>query len=227
MSSTHQTRSGGPGLGLRLAAMCAAAAAPLMASAAELTFERAFSAAGEPPALHFQATVANATSEHRLEIWRDGDRRLKRRTDDAVEIYAARRSGEVEYQLSVLDLRKRIHTRIDRSNLYRIGGFVDWFDLAHGLRRPSAAYRIARVPAPAGAPRPLEACDWYDLSQGPRRSFVCWSRRSRIPMLVQSETGQVVWRVTALDRRAIPPDAFTVRDEGFVRNDANADIEGD
>lgn len=46
-------------------------------------------------------------------------------------------------------------------------------------------------------------------------------------MLVQSETGQVVWRVTALDRRAIPPDAFTVRDEGFVRNDANADIEGD
>ena len=214
-------------LGLRLAALCAAAAAPLAAPARDLTFDTTFGAQGEPVSLHYQATFLAGGAPHRLEVWRDGERRLKRRTDDAVEIYAQHAPGDPEVQLSVLDLRRRIHTRVDRTNLYRLGSFTDWYDLAHGLRRPAGSYRLARGAAPKGAPRPLAACSWYALTQGQHTTHVCWSERDRVPMLLVRDDGAVLWQTTALDRRPIPPATFEIHDAGFVRNDASEDIAGD
>jgi hypothetical protein len=36
-----------------------------------------------------------------------------------------------------------------------------------------------------------------------------------------------VWRVATLDRKPIASKTFEIHDEGFVRNDANQDIERD
>jgi hypothetical protein len=215
------------GLWLRLATLCVTAAVSLNTSGVELNFDQVFSAWGEPGALHYRAIFVSKGLEHQLEVWRDGDRRLRRRTDDAIETYAFHKPGDPEFQMSILDMKKRIHTRIDRTNLYRIGNFTDWFDLAHGLRRPLGEYRIAVAHAPDGAPRAVNACQWYDLNQERRATHICWSAQSHLPLVIQAQDGTVVWRVATLDGQPIPAKTFEIHDEGFIRNDANLDIESD
>jgi hypothetical protein len=212
---------------MRLATLCAAAAFSFNAPANELKFEQAFSAKGEPRALHYRATYFSGGTEHQMEVWRDGEKRLKRRTDGAVETYAFHKPGEAEYRLSVLDLKKHIHTRIDRSNLNRIGNFTDWFDLSHNLKHPGMGYQLAAISAPNNADKAITNCQWFDLSEAGRTSHICWSKGSSLPLLIQNQDGKTVWKVTLLDRKSIPGSVFKIHDEGFVRNDANQDIEGD
>ena len=214
-------------LGLRLATLCVAAAVSQNVPAKELKFEQVFSAKGEPAALHYQALFTSQGGEHQLEVWRDGDRRLKRRTDQAIETYAFRTPGDSEFRMSILDLNRRIHTRIDRANLYRIGNFTDWFDLAHGLKHPLGAYRVTKVKAPDGAPPVIDACQWYELSQDRRTTHICWSAQNRLPLAILAPGGAAVWRVASLDRKPIAAKTFEIRDEGYIRNDANQDIEND
>jgi hypothetical protein len=215
------------GLGLRFAILCAAAAVSLTASAKEPTFEQVFSEKGEPSTLHYQAVFTSKGTKHQLEVWRDGDRRVKRRTDEAIETYASRKPGDSEFHMSILDMRRRIHTRIGRTNLYRIGNFTDWFDLTHGLKHPMGEYWVAKAQVPAGAPKAINACQWYDLTQDTRTTHICWSVQSRLPLLIQAQDGKVVWKVATLDRKPIPAKTFEIHDEGFIRNDANHDIERD
>jgi hypothetical protein len=212
--------------GLQLAVLCAAAGA-WHAHAGELRFEQAFDAGSSPASLHYQASYRAGGMLHRVEVWRDGDQRVRRRTDDRVEVHASREAGSAEFAMSILDLEKRIHTSVNRSNLYRIGSFTDWFDLAHGLRHPKGAYQLAGIAAPPGAVAPLQPCSWFELVQNGQASRICWSATDQVPMLIASGDGTVVWRIDALEREPIAPDVFAIRDEGFLRNDANQDIEPD
>jgi hypothetical protein len=213
--------------GLRLAAFYALAAVPLLSYAKDLSFEEVFGDKGEPSALHYEATYLAGGKEHRVEVWRDGGRRLKRRTDGTVEVYVFREPNSAEFRMSILDLHRRIHTRIDRTNLYRLGTFTDWSDLAHGLRHPKGEYRLVSSSAPGEAGKPIDECHWYDLTQGRRTVHICWNARDHLPLLIQGDDGQVAFRVAACDRRPAPKDAFEIHDQGFVKNDANEDIEGD
>ena len=215
------------GFRLGLAIGCIASFSHLNALADTLSFNQIFSDKNEGKRLHYQATVTAQGEDHELQVWRDGERRLKRRTDDRIEIYASRKPGDAEYSMSILDLKKHIHTRIDRTNLYRIGNFTDWFDLAHGLKHPKGDYRLLAANAPTKAPAALDACKWYDLTQADHTTHVCWSQRYRIPMLIMTSDTQVVWRVTALDEKPLPADTYVIRDEGYIHNDANQDIEKD
>jgi len=215
------------GLGLRLATLCVAVAVSPNVPAKELKFEQVFSVQGEPGTLHYQVDFAANGAEHRLEVWRDGDRRVKRRTDEAIETYAFHKPGDPEFHMSILDLKKRIHTQVDRTNLYRIGSLTDWFDLAHGLKHPFGEYQIAKAKEPSDAPKTIEACQWYDLTQGTGTTHICWSAQSHVPLTIQMPDGKVVWRVVALDRKPIASKLFEIHDEGFIRNDANKDIDSD
>jgi hypothetical protein len=226
------------GFTLGLAGVSAAAGAATPKTAAGepgLRFEQVFSDDGEPPALHYRADYganhgANhgaAGAPHRLEVWRDGGRRLVRRTDGVIETHVAHRPGDPDFQLVVLDLQRKIETRIARDDLYRIGNFTDWFDLAHGLRHPRAAYRLTVSAAPAHAPKPLQACNWYTLAQGGHSTRLCWSAAARLPLLMLDDSGQVLWQVTALDSKPAAAAVFEVHDIGFVHNDASQDISND
>jgi hypothetical protein len=200
----------------------AAIAAPV------LTFDTAFAAKGEPDFLHYRVLFRSGGAVHRMEVWREHDRRIKRVTDDAIETYAFRPSArDPGYNLSVLDLKRRVHTLVDRTNLYRIGQFSDWFDLGHGLRHPHAAYALAAGSAPAGAPGTPAPCRWYDLKQGQQATRICWDAKNRLPLLIYAGNGQLVWRVTATDTRPFAASVFAIHDQGFVRNDANRDISPD
>ena len=210
--------------------LCTAAAAVFSAPisrAAAPDFDHVFSTRGEPPATHFQATYLAGGLEHHVEVWRDGERRIRRRTDDKAESFALRTPGSPDYRLSVLDLGKKIRTDIDRDNLYRIGQFTDWFDLGHGLRHPKGGYRLVPAASPHEAARAIGACEWVALVQGTQTTHVCWSTTAKLPLLIQAADGRTVWRVTHVDHKTIPDKVFAIQDAGFIRNDANADIERD
>lgn len=204
----------------------AADGAPAARTAAP-DFDRIFSTRGEPAATHFQATYFAGGVEHHVEVWRDGERRIRRRTDDKAESFAVHQSGSPAYRLSVLDLGRKIRTDIDRDNLYRIGQFTDWFDLGHGLRHPKGDYRLVPAATPHGAARAIGACAWTAIVQGSQVTHVCWSAQAKLPLLIQAADGRTVWRVTSVDHKAIADRVFAIRDDGFIRNDANADIEHD
>jgi hypothetical protein len=65
------------------------------------------------------------------------------------------------------------------------------------------------------------------LVQGAQTTHVCWSATAKLPLLIQAADGRIVWRVTSVDHKTIPEQVFVIHDAGFVRNDANADIERD
>ncbi len=200
-----------------------------MADAAETTlqFDRVFSDKGEPGALHYNVTYLVGGLEHHMEVWRDGQRRLKRSTDGSIETYVLKSGDSDEFSMSVLDLKKRMSTQIDRNNLYRIGNFTEWFDLAHGLKHPKAAYLLAAIATPVAAPKTVAHCDWYALSQDGRTTTICWSNEARIPLAMLSGDGRSSWLVTQVERVHAPAGTFEIHDSGFIHNDANQDIDRD
>lgn len=212
---------------LVLALAASAAGAGAGAGAGELKFDEAF-ATKRTPSIHYEASFrTRGGAGQKLEAWRDGGTRVRRRTNDAVETIAVRQPGDAEYELTVLDLQRKLLTRIDRTNLYRIGNFTDWFDLAHALKHPKSQYTLVKAAAPGGAQRPIAPCTWYDLGQQGRTSHVCWSTRSQLPLAIVDDAGTTVWRVTRLAAGRIAPGTFRVDTRDYVVNDANRDIEHD
>ena len=196
-------------------------------AAESLTFEDAFNTKGEPALLHYQATFVANGANHRIEVWRDGARRLRRVTDDAIETYVFRQPGSDEFRMTVLDKKKRIRTEINRTNLYRIGQFADWNDLAHGLRHPSGSYRIERSAPPPGLPKPSEPCRWYRMADAGGTTHICWGTASRIPMQIVAAENKLVWNVSSSTRSALPSNTFEVSADGYIFNNASKDLETD
>jgi hypothetical protein len=214
---------------LRLATLSVAVAACASAHAQDLPrglqFEDVFSARGEPASLHYAVELPVQGTSHHLEVWRDGDSRVRRSTDGVIDVYALKQPEDGEFRLSVLDRKRHIHNIIDRTNLYRIGNFTDWYDLAHGLRHPVGTYSLQAAAAPIQE-KPAGACQWYDLTTK-QTTHICWSQALHIPVLIVAQDANVVWRVTSADSKALSANTFVIHDEGYVRNDTNADIEND
>ena len=212
---------------LLLALACLSASGYAKTVDKPLRFEATFSEKGQPAGQHFTSTFWSDGVSHKLEVWRLNDEHLKRVTDGALEVYVERKSGDLEFHMTVLDIKKRLMTQIDRSNLYRLGNFTDWFDLAHGIKHPKGPYQLTKGKKPQGVPEALNACDWFDLTQDSKTNHICWSAKSKLPLLISAQDGQVLWQVTQLDSRPISKKTFEIHDEGFIRNDANKDIGND
>ena len=224
-----KTLGPGPDLVLQLTLALAAGfvvATPLPASAA-LDFDQVFATRGEPESLHFRVRYDLHGVTHQLEVWRDGERRLRRRTDDAIETLVIRDRPGPDWQVTVLDLKRKVRTDVDRSNLSRLGVSTDWFGLAHGLHRPAGAFVLIRSSAPAAEPAPVADCRWYALQRDGRESRICWSQRYRVPLMIVNGRSAPEWQVELVESTRAAGDTFRIRDQGFVRNDADQDIHGE
>lgn len=196
-------------------------------AATQLDFDKTFSDRNEPRQAHYRAIYVLNGSDHQVEVWRDRNVNLKRRTDDAIQTYVFRPPGEVEWKMVVLDLKQKIRTNVDRTNLLRIGHFTDWFSLAHSLTRPSGPYELFALHGPAPSASPIAACRWYLLTQGDRLSKVCWSAAWHVPLLITDRNDKVQWKIIDIRSSPMPAEVFEVNDRGFLHNDANADITAD
>jgi len=212
---------------LLLALVCIGASGYANTVDKPLGFEAVFAEKGQPATLHFTSTFRVDGMDHKLEVWRLHDEHLKRVTDGTLEVHVERKSGDPEFHMTVMDRKKNLLTEIDRTNLYQIGNFTDWFDLAHGIKHPMGPYQLARGSKPVGMPAAVEPCDWFDLKQGPATTHICWSGKNKLPLLIGAQDGQLLWQVTQVDRKPIVKKAFEIHDAGFIRNNANDDIAHD
>lgn len=191
------------------------------------TFEAAFATRGEPTNAHYRVVYGPSTAPRHLEVWRQGETRVKRVTDGAIEVQAVRHPGRDDFEMMVLDKRRRTLTKVNRTNLYRIGDFTDWFDLTHGLRHPRGAYRIAFVDKPKGVQAARRPCRWTELVQASRKTEICWSAATGLPWLIVNDAGAVVWKITSFDDRKVAASAFRVDARSYTRVDADQDISAD
>jgi len=193
---------------------------------AGLKFEDVFQSNKEPNFMHFKVEV-QSNGTHQLEVWRSGGVKIKRVTDGVLETFAVRKNKDDDFYLSVLDLKRKIHTQINRTNLIRIGNFSDWFDLGHGLKHPLGEYDLVKIAsAPSDAPATKD-CQWYALTQNSQTTSICWSTKAHLPLVIQNAQGQALWKISAWDSKPINESAFVIHDEGFVKNNANEDIDHD
>lgn len=180
--------------------------------------------------MHYRASYLLDGKPHQLELWRDRNVRLKRRTDDSIETRLFKSAGQTEWQMVVLDLKRRIRTDIDRTNLARIGHFTDWFGQSHGLAHPVGPYQLHKLSArerPTVAPHPAMACQWYALNQNNSNSAICWSAALHLPITITDAHGEVQWHITEADSLPLNQKEFLIDDQNFAKNDANGDIRAD
>ena len=193
-----------------------------------LDFNKVFNGTGEPQQIQYTAAYSVQGTTHQVQVWRDRQQHIKRRTDNLLETYVSKGAGETEWQLVTLDLQRRMRTDINRTNLYRIGHFADWFGLANSMAQPPAGYQLHALTSPVKTNEPaVSSCRWYSLLRSGTESKICWSRAAHLPLLITDGNDAVVWRVTELKAAHIEPAIFVINDQGYVRNDANADMEND
>lgn len=206
--------------------MLAVAGFSAAATAPSLPFEQAFDTKAAPRAFHARVSYRGPDGTHRMELWRDGEARLRRDTDGRLTTIATHRAGDPAYRLDLYDHVRRIHSVLDRESLYRVGRFTDWRDLAYGVRHPATGYAITPVKVRVVTP-PIGKCDWYALESQGRRSLICWSRTDAFPLLIRDAQGRETWRVTARDNRPIDAGLFRPDARGYVLNKAAEEISGD
>jgi hypothetical protein len=207
------------GLVLAAALLAVGGAAP-GAEDVRAQWESAFPIRAAPERVYFRARYLDLLARtHELQAWREGDVRLRRKTDDAIDLYVEKSaSGEYEFQL--VDHIRRTITRARLTTLYQIGAFSDWLGLAHVLRMPRAAYSLA--PPPSGLPARAD-CRWARLeipAPVPSTSEICWSAQWGLPLVIETRGDR---RFSVDEVRSFEPgsETFTAPARGFVRVDAD------
>jgi hypothetical protein len=193
-------------------------------------FDLVFSAKGEPRWMHFHANYVGKTGSHRLELWRDNQKEVRRRTDDNTDAYVTHSGLSEDWSMVILDHRKKMSAKLDRQTLMKMGTFTDWFDLSHGLIRPFGPHQVKSIEAPSDlAEKPIEACKWAQLSQkGAGTVRVCWSQKYHLPLMMTSEDkNQVVWKITDIETKAISKMVFKADLGGYNQHDTVKDLMDD
>jgi hypothetical protein len=200
-----------------------------LAVGASPIWENAFPTTSAPERVYFRAHYLDGRGQtHELQVWRDGDRRLRRRTDDAIDLYVDRdKAGELDFR--IVDHRRRVVIRADRTSLHRVGRFTSWIGLAHVLDVPHGTYIVTTLSDTPGSPSPFDECAWFRLETGvpsPGVNDICWSSKWGLPLAI--ETASSTERLTqfSIDEvRAFEADhnAFAVDTSKFIEIDARLD----
>jgi len=152
------------------------------------SWDSVFSLAGAPKGVHLTASYLDSKGRsHALELWRDGDSRLRRRTDDKLDLFAEKTKGG-DYTFRLIDLAAKRLFEVSRTNLARIGVFPDFPALAGILARPKVAHSLHRDGRPIERTR-VGDCGWVRLEvKGGGSKDICWSDRFKVPLLIKAPT---------------------------------------
>lgn len=174
-----------------------------------VSWEQAFAAPAHDPSVHFRASYFDGRP-HTLEVWRDGDRRLRRQTDGRLNLYGERRGRDFAYHLA--DSSRKVLVHVAGSNLHRLGIFEGWTELSHIVVRPRGTYEIR-------AGKRARDCRWYAI--GSRQ--ICWSVRYALPLVI-TDAGKTVFSVQEIHTGPIDARAFALP-TGLAEVDANEDLD--
>ncbi len=211
--------------------LCLNLTAAVRAGDAGSEWEADFPTLAAPQQVYFRAEYRdNVGRTHELEAWREADRRLRRRTDAALDLYVEK-SGPGEYLYRLIDHDRKILIHADRTTLYRIGIFSDWVGLAHVLNVPRGGYRVTQ--ASRQSPAALRGeCVWKRLELTmpfPSTSEICWSSRWGLPLEIGASDENHGWnpRFSVQEVRTFAPEPqiFSISPEGLVEIDAGPNDE--
>jgi hypothetical protein len=176
-----------------------------------------------PAQLHLRATYLDGRGgSHRLEVWRDGDR-LRRDTDERLSLYVQHdRNGEDRYR--VIDRTRNFGYSVARTNLYRLGTFVDWTSLTT-LLSPALRRAALRPTAEPDVQTAAGRCRWLAAPTSPE-GRVCWSRRFALPLLIKNARGETVVTVEKVEIKR-PASSTFAEVAGVLTVDADRDISPD
>jgi hypothetical protein len=214
----------------RFASFAIAALASATSAAAEpaQSWQTAFprdSAAQQ--SIYFEARYIDARGvEHHQQVWREGSSRLRRVTDDRLDL-TVERDTDGEYQYRLGDRARHIMILADRTSLYRVGIFSDWEGLAHGLSEPRGPYELA-TPGGALELSGIARCAWTTMTmktdfQSTNR--ICWSADWGVPISIQIKRGNDwVTQFAIMEVRTFEPSdaTFQIDGIGYVEIDARA-----
>jgi hypothetical protein len=207
------------------AAVCIAQSAPVRAEDPWSKWEAAFPTASAPQRVYFRAHYADESGRaHELQVWREGDVRLRRKTDAAIDLYLEK-SASGEYVYRLIDHHRGIVARAERTTLYRIGVFADWAALAHVLNIPRGEYAVT---APPQSELPIrDDCRWNRLevmTPASSASDICWSAQWGLPLAIRTK-GESTFSVDEVRTFEPGPETFSVAPEGFLQIDADPDAD--
>jgi len=136
-----------------------------------------------PKRIYLRAAYVDARgASHQLQLWRDGDR-LRRDTDEKLSLFVVHdRKGDDRYQ--VVDRARGVAFDVARSNLYRLGTFVDWVSLTTLLAPAVQRAHLQPTDEPDGS-TPAGRCRWS--GDGERR--VCFSSKWGLPLILAEKRG--------------------------------------
>jgi hypothetical protein len=201
-----------------------------LAEGASPEWEAAFPSTAAPERVYFRAHYLDGRGQtHELRVWRDGDRRLRRRTDDAIDLYVDRdKAGELDFR--IVDHRRHVVIRADRTSFHRVGRFSGWIGLAHVLDVPHGTYVVTRLSDAPASPTARDECAWFRLATRvplPRVSEICWSRRWGLPLAIETTSGteERLTQFSIDEVRAFEPDhtTFAIDTSKFIEIDARPD----
>ena len=190
-------------------------------------FSQTFATDRAPASLHARILFRASNGRvHWLQLWRSGDRLLRRDTDGRLTSIVTHKPGDIAYRIDLFDKARKLHTIIDRDSLYQLGTFTDWTGLAYGLQAPKGRYalRPAAVPHP---PLPRPPCKWTELAQPGRKTRICWSRADAFPLQIMNSEGKLIWRVTAIDHASPSANTFRIDSAGYTLNNATEEMKRD
>jgi hypothetical protein len=176
--------------------------------------------------IYFQARYIDASGiEHHQEVWREGARRLRRVTDDHIDL-VVERDTDGEYQYRLADRERHIMVLADRTSLYRVGIFSDWDGLAYVLNEPRAEHEL--IAQRASEQTVAGSCSLVTLivkTPVESTSRICWSTEWGLPLSIQTRRGdEWVTQFAITEVRVFEPaDAvFQIDPAGYVEIDARA-----
>jgi hypothetical protein len=212
------------------AMFCTMQATSLRADGPSSVWQAAFPIAAAPAHVHFHARYLDGRgAPHTLEVWRDGEQRLLRKSDAAIDLYAEQKvGGEIEFH--IVDHSRGIVIRANRAALYRVGHFSGWLGLAHVLDVPHGDYMVTALAAPpemkSGGP-----CHWYRLEvivPARKVSDVCWSANWGLPAEIKAVDADgtpstIQFSIDAVEVFQPTDDLFAFQNDKFVIIDARPD----
>ncbi len=159
-----------------------------------------------PAAVHYRARYRTDDGAwHALEVWRDR-LRLRRRTDDRLEVHAHRAAPGTAPSLVVLDLPRGTAYAATPDELLQAGLLTDWNELAHSIARLRPGDRLA--PRPRNERTALGPCRVYALVQAKRRSSICWSSHWQLPLLIRDRSGRPVFELQSAEDHPLDARVF-------------------
>lgn len=187
---------------------------------------KVFATESAPENVYFRARYLDQNGKsHQLQVWRQADLHLRRRTDDLLDLYLDK-NADGNYSYRMVDYARQVIISTDRANLFRIGIISDWFGLAHMLNFPRGNYTITPRQETATMPN---KCTWYQLeiTSSLSSSQICWSDQWGLPLSIQARASDGEWttQFTVEDIHTFQPapGIFDVPRNSFLQIDAAPD----